>query len=462
MFEAWGLPAALEPPEEGPEVLSTEGLRVCAPGATAGWMRHVAGTLRRGRAALMERPAAEVVSILGRAGARFLDADDPLRIRALELLPPTSGLSARMSSAVLDGMAFDWTEDRLTELLYRELADPAVLDGFVATPRGKVRAIGPELCVQVLSGSVPGVGATALVRSLLVKSPTLLKPGRGDLVLPILMARALREVDAPLADAVAVIYWPGGSRELEEVVLGEADAVVVYGGDEVVRDLRDRTPSTTRFVAYHHRVSVGVVGRDALDPGRTRRTATEVAGAVALFDQRGCVSPQVIYVEEGGGMDPRAFALELAAALDAVERSLPGGTLDASEASALHQLRGTAELMQASGSGVELVHGGRATWTVVFDPEGATPSACVGRTVRVSPVRDAPDVAARIAPLAAHLQTVGVSGCAGRREELAEAMGRIGVSRVAPFGAVPFPPPWWHHDGRGPLEALLRWVDLEE
>ena len=32
---------------------------------------------------------------------------------------------------------------------------------------------------------------------------------------------------------------------------------------------------------------------------------------------------------------------------------------------------------------------------------------------------------------------------------------------IAPLERVPWPPPWWHHDGRGPLAALLRWTDLE-
>ena len=41
------------------------------------------------------------------------------------------------------------------------------------------------------------------------------------------------------------------------------------------------------------------------------------------------------------------------------------------------------------------------------------------------------------------------------------ALGAVGASRVAPFAAVPFPRPWWHHDGGGPLRDLVRWVDLE-
>jgi len=76
-------------------------------------------------------------------------------------------------------------------------------------------------------------------------------------------------------------------------------------------------------------------------------------------------------------------------------------------------------------------------------------------------VADLADAVALVGSLGGHLQTVGLAGAEGRAEVLAEALGRLGVSRVAGFADVPFPPPWWHHDGRGGLAVLLRWVDLE-
>jgi hypothetical protein len=384
-----------------------------------------------------------------------------MRREALELLPPTSGLSPAMSEAVLDGMAADWTAERLEQLVQRELGGPGALDGFVGHGAGRMRALGPDLCVQIASGSVPGVGANALIRSLLVKSPTLLKPGRGDVALSVLFARALADADPDLADAVAVVYWAGGSAAIEAAALSAAEQVVAYGADATVAEVRARAPATARFVGYHHRVGVGVVGRDALTAGEADRAAADVARAVALFDQRGCVSPQVVYVEEGGEVAPVAFAGRVAAALGTLEALLPGGTLDDAEASAVHQTRGTAELAAAAGDTVVVHHGEGASWTVIFEAGPSPPPGCVGRLVRVEPVRDALDVAARVAPLGRHLQTVAVTGLGERTEELAERLGRTGATRVATFSDAAFPPPWWRHDGQGPLAALVRWVDLE-
>jgi hypothetical protein len=238
--------------------------------------------------------------------------------------------------------------------------------------------------------------------------------------------------------------------------------VTAYGGDDAVQRLRARTPVTTRFVAYHHRVSFGVVGREALDGRHRHRTASEVAGAVAFFDQRGCVSPQIVFVEEGGDAPPAEFARELAGAMEAVERHLPGGVLDPDEASLRHQVLGTAEIRAAAGMGVEIHDGGAAGWSVIYDPGPGFGPSCVGRLVRVKPVADVLDVTGLVSPLGHHLQTVAVAGCGARLERLAGALTEAGVSRVTGFDAAPFPAPWWHHDGRGPLSALVRWADLEE
>jgi hypothetical protein len=169
----------------------------------------------------------------------------------------------------------------------------------------------------------------------------------------------------------------------------------------------------------------------------------------------------VIYVEEGGASGVPAFVGELADALAMVETHLPGGRLDPAEASELHQVRGAAELMASTGSGLEMRHGGDASWTVILDPESSFVPSCGARVVRVKPVDDLLRVPAIVERLGHHLQTVGVAGAGDRIEDLAEAFGRVGATRITPFADVPFPHAWWHHDGTGPLQALVRWVDLE-
>src|SRR5690606_20306376 len=181
-FEAWALP----PGAAVPTGTERDGLR--GPQLDPERVRALARALRGARAeALAAHPVRVRAACLGRAGARFLDPADPLRRRAEELLPHTAGLSSAMARAVLEGMARDWTEERLLGLLAAELHDPDALDRFVAASPGtpgrlRVRALPPALSFHLGAGTVPGVTAPSFVRALLAGSAALVQPGRGGVV----------------------------------------------------------------------------------------------------------------------------------------------------------------------------------------------------------------------------------------------------------------------------------------
>lgn len=466
-FESWCFPGA---PEEGGEIerlpaaeglCSVDWLR-CRPDQ----VRSLAAGLRQAREReLLPRTNRSLVGVLGRVGTRFLDRGDPLRREALEGLPATAGVSGPMAREILDGMAADWVPERLGALLGSEFPDPAVLERFIAGPSGAaLRALGDPLLVQVVSGSVPGVAATALIRGLLVRSATLVKPGRGDLLLPLLWMRGIREEDPGLAEAAGVHYWPGGepgARELEDAWVAAADRLVVYGGDETVATLRRRARTGVPVVPYPHRISVGLVGRERLEPAVAGVAARAAARAVSLFDGRGCVSPQLLFVEGSPG-EVATWAGRMGEALDEEARALPPGRVSASEAGRIQHLRAVAELRKAAGLGGGVLAGPGTSWTVLLeDDTNELEGSCPGRVVRVVAVRKLETVVPRLRPLSPHLQSAALEVDPERRGGLAEALARVGVPRITTLDRIPWPPAWWHHDGAGPLRLLVRWVDLE-
>ena len=149
--------------------------------------------------------------------------------------------------------------------------------------------------------------------------------------------------------------------------------------------------------------------------------------------------------------------------LEAIAREWPAAAEsdDAqAEAAALAQARGTVEIYEAAGA-ARMIHGGGANWTVVFESDLVAVPPLPGRSVRIRPVDDLTEVAAILGPAGRHLQSVGYAGAEERITGLAESLGRAGASRVVPFARVSFPPAWWLHDGKGPLETLVRWVEVE-
>ena len=409
------------------------------------------------------RPVLDLTRDLGRVGLRFLDSKDPVHREACERVAREAGLSAPAAYEIVTGMARDWTPERLERMVRSDFPDPLVLDEFrPAEFGGRLRAVGGRLAFHIGAGSVPGVAATSMIRSLLVKCPVLLKPGRGDAILAPLFARALEALDPELARGVGVAYWPRESGgPLEALALETAERVVAYGSLELIRLLRGRVPPATPLVAYHHRLSVGAVARECVgitpeaDP-----VLRAAAHAVAIFDQRGCVSPRIIWVEEGGTISPAEWAAQLFEALELVALTLPPGEESLPVAAARRQERDRWELREAAGTGHRIFAGPLRGASVLYDPDPLSPLRLptAGRTVLVRPIESLSRLPDAFGAARSVLQTIALAAPPDRIPALAERLAESGVTRVATFEEQPWPPAWWRHDGSGPLHSLVRWV----
>jgi hypothetical protein len=426
-----------------------------------GWIRQ----LTEGGPALRDMPVDEIIAAVDRVATRFLTDGDPLRRQALERIPEEAGFSPEMARHILDRMAVDWLEPPLRRMVDQEFPDPAVLDRWVESPDGSgrwLRAMGDGVALHIGAGSVPGVCATTLVRSLLVKTPVLVKPGRGDRALVELLFKGLQEDGPVLAGAAQVVYWSGGDRGLEDGILDSVDRVVVYGSNETVASVRERVRPTVPVVAYHHRSSVAVIGGAALTGRALDDTAEELAWSIATFDQRGCVSPHRVWV-----VGDRSHAAELAAAtaeaMEMVEDRVPSGPRSDAEMARIHRVRDEVELRGAAGERVRVWRSEGTRWTVVLESSEGIRAAGTPRTIKIAPCASVERLASVLAPERSALQTVGTAGLHGvEARSLADALALMGATRIVPIRDMSFPPAWWHHDGMGPLRPLVRWAEWEE
>ena len=414
---------------------------------------------------LAERPVMEIAEVLGRAMSRWYEPDHAGRRLAEELLPPITGYAPEMVRRGLRRYLKTFRHDRLLRFLAQDFENPLVLDGFQpARGGGRSRAYGPRLLTQVFAGNVPGLPAWNLLCGLLVKSATLGKSAADEPLFPVLFARSIADEDPDLASCLAIVHWPGGDEAVEEAAFARAEAVTATGGLRAVESLARRVPVGTPFVPYGHKVSFGVIGREALALNRYAETARHASTDVSQYDQQGCLSAHVLFVERGGGIDPRIFAGALAAAMERFERDRPRAPIGLEDSAAIEQVRSEYELraFESSDTLALFASADGDAWTVVYDeiPERFEVSP-LNRVVRVHPVDAIEDVPPLLAPLRRHLQTAGIACAPERAGHWASLLGACGVDRICAIGQMPEPAAGWHHDGRGNLSALVRWVDLE-
>ena len=425
-----------------------------APAFSAGHVQRIATTLRAEAAQLRRIPVNELIAGISRATRDLVNPAGEIGAMARSLLPASSGYSAEMIDQLLARMADDWSADALARLVTSEFGSASVLDGTDA----RTFALGADLTAHIFSGNVPGVAVTSLMRALLVKSPSFGKAAHSEPVLPVLFARALQRVDARIARAVAVTYWPGGEAPLDQALVDEADTVVVYGGADAVSGIRGRLNEAARLVVHGPKVSFGVVHNRA---SADARVAAGAARAVAMFDQQGCVSPHTIFVV-GSTDQARTFARTLAEQLSALDRKLPRGSLTTEEAVALRRKKAEAEFGGMAGAHVELVSNVDSVSTVVLADTAVFQPSCLNRFVYVQPVATHAVLIDALRPHRQRLQSDALAGFdKNEATELVLLLGGVGVSRITTFEKMPWPPVDWHHDGSAPLRELVRFVDLE-
>jgi acyl-CoA reductase-like NAD-dependent aldehyde dehydrogenase len=457
-IDAFHLPPGTLPDGTLQPVASRDGVRVLAPALTAAHVARVLDALAEARTRLLALPLARVIDAID-AAARAL-REDRQRQHAVAALAAVTGYSAPMAEIILERMSRDWLADSLHRLLRSEFGDPRVLDGFVMSRDSgrRVRAVSPDVALHVFSGNVPGIAVTSIVRSLLVRTAVLGKTAAAEPVLAPLFARLLGDADPDVGACVAVTWWRGGNTELEDAALQRAGIVVHYGGADAIASLRRRAPDHVHFVEHGPRISFVVVRADRAD---LSGAAHDTADAVTMFDQQGCVSPQLAWVI-GGADAARAFAAGVAARLRELATTLPRASLDVGEATAVRELRTRAEFRAIAGEEVELFTDAALDWTVVLDPDPRFEGSCLNRTLIVKRAESVDALITEVRPFRRLLQTVGLAGFEGDElQSVAAALAEVGVTRFAPIDAMPWPPVDWHHDGRGPLRELVGWVDLE-
>jgi hypothetical protein len=349
-----------------------------------------------------------------------------------------------------------------------ELGSAAALDRVIPRREGPARrAQGPEWMLQIYAGNVPSIPIWPMLAALLLHSALLAKTSSREPLLAPLLARTIAEEDPDLGRCLAVVWWKGGSSDLDRTVIERAPAILAFGGDETVSEIARVARPAARVALHGPKMSAACVAREALTPAGAPDVARRTAADVSLYDQQGCLSPHALYVERGGRVSPEEFAALLGEALAAADQALP--SCRATEAAARVRLyRTQAEFEAAAGHGT--AGGGAAGviaperslgWTVILESGARFEPGPAHRVVRVYAVDRMDEAAEAMRPHARFLEAVALEAGSPRRTRLAVTLAALGVPRVAALGRLQRPSPLGAHGGVGFLAPFVRWTTVD-
>ena len=409
-------------------------------------------------------PVSDIVRVLDAAIARLLDPNDPYRQALETLLPRTTGFDAEMVRLGLGSYLKTFRALQLHRFVAEDFSNPKILDEFQPrTKGGWSKALGPELLVHVWAGNVPGLPLWSFVSGLIVKAGNIGKIASAEPVFASIFARLLAEIEPRWSDCFAVVWWPGGDEAIERCIFGLADTVLAYGSNTTLRSIQYRLPVTTRFLPHGHKLSLAVVSASALSLRRAQAVARQAALDVARYDQQGCYSPHVIYVQRGAPVQPAEFAQYLASELAALAPKMARRVLSLEEAAGVGAWRESHEFSSLKNPSHQVLGAAGQACSVVYSdtllPLGPGP---LNRCVLVVGVDSLEAVIGLLEPQRAYLQTVGLAASPEELLPWSELLALAGVTRICAVGAMTSPEAGWHHDGRFSLLDLVRMVDVDQ
>lgn len=426
-------------------------------------------TLRHNRADyLLPRSTQSLVESLAALAQEWLNPSYPFRALALEAGPKATGFSPATLASGLDTFYRQITYENLFDLLDQDLGHKNRLDDwFTSNPESRLHrasmARGPELIVHICASNVPSPTLASMVFGLMARSAQFIKCSQKTSLFPRLLAHSLHEVEPKLGACIEIAEWPGGDGTLEAVVFHEADCITATGSDETLQAIRGRLPGQARFLGYGHRVSFAYVAADQLTSLSAGRVAAAAAADIAAWNQLGCLSPHVLYVEHGGRITPEEFAQRLAEELASLEALEPRGEVSTEVAASIASRRAFYELRAAHSSETRCWFSKDSTaWSVIYEADPLFQYSCLHRFVYVKGVRDVSEALHAADPVQGRVSTVGIAAEPRRARKVAMELARWGVPRVCPIGQMQKPPLAWRHDGRPALGDLITWTDWEQ
>jgi len=295
-----------------------------------------------------------------------------------------------------------------------------------------------------------------------VRSAQFVKCASGTSFLPRLFAHSLYDAEPKLGACLELAEWRGGATELESALFDEADCVTATGSDETLANIQRRLPVKARFLGYGNRVSFAFVAKDSITAWNAKTIAERAADDVVAWNQLGCLSPHVLYVQEGGALTAEKFAELLADALAQSEASEPRGELAAETAASIASRRSFYEVRAAHSPDTRQWCSRNSTaWTVVYEADPRFQLSCLNRFIYVKGVKDLADALQNVDAFRGKVSTVGLAVPDKEAQESATQLARWGAGRVCPLGQMQNPPINWRHDGRPSLGDLVRWTDWE-
>lgn len=377
-----------------------------------------------------------------------------------EVLSPLireSGFSeeeVKKTLALLPGLL---SRENLERRVRGEFQRAEVLDRFVKMPQAThlMRAVPLGVVLHVTAGNVFLSSIDSLIMGLLTKNISLLKVSSQNTFFPFFFAQKFIEFDKKglLSNKFSILHWKGGDEVVESFVKRKINAIIAWGGEEMISSYRKNLPEAVKFLDFGPKISFQVISKEGLKGKDLKNIASKIIQDISPWDQGACASPQNLYLQDGIDAELLLKVLD-----EELTKAPKGGALSEDEAVEIlkEKYRGYySELMQNGA-----VYSGNHHLLHLEENKFLKPSP-LHQSLIVKYFKDEEDLYNHVGPFAYYLQSCSYLLGPSEKNAYLNLLSLSGIKRFAPLGTITWGMEGAPHDGRLVLRELTHFVGDE-
>ena len=244
--------------------------------------------VKRERAALLPELCAltlhDITTFLSEVGKRWLTSGYPIRAEGERNAAAITGYAPRMLNLDYNFMGYVMhNRPYVYDYIEWELGNERIMDEWCRQKASWVRAFPYGIVLHSMVGNMALANAFTLLWAAMTKNISLGKLPARDPATPLALAQAFVDVDPkhPMARAMSVMYWKHDSA-LVSAACDIADVVFAWGGNNSIKQLKEKVPANVPFVEFGPKWSLAVVDLDQCD---NEMAAWRMAADVTFYDQ---------------------------------------------------------------------------------------------------------------------------------------------------------------------------------
>lgn len=393
----------------------------------------------------------EILDVLDRFSNEW-KVGSALFSQALRLLPP--GEETFKTLSLVEGLL---QRKSLEKRLLAEFQNLDLLDRFTKLPHqtAMIKAKSLGVVLHVTAGNVFLGSLDSLIMGLLTKNVSLVKVSSQNKVFPLFFAESLAKFDQKkiLSDKIAILHWKGGDSQVEDLMKSKVNAIIAWGGEEMIESYRKNLPSRVKFLDFGPKVSLQVITKEGLYLQDLDVVAKKIVADIVPWNQSACASPQNLYIQEGVEVEKLLFEIEKAFQ-DSPKRS------EISDDEAVEILKEKYRALYSSLMEEGTILEG-TDYLVHQEQSDVLRPSPLNRSLIVKRFSSSKDLALKLAPFETFLQSCSYLCSSTEHEEFLEDLSESGIKRFSPLGTITWGMEGAPHDGRLVLRELVQFIGDE-